>query len=555
MKKNSLTLKLTLVSTILVSVGFIILLLLSVNLIESKVTQAMIEQLTAQNMQIAKQAEILIEKGASVEELQSFVEETATEKSNIAYAIVIDKTVTAIAHSDTQKIGKNYSDDTGYTVPACTEGVVMTSQFWADVQNAWTYDIMYPIYANGELYGSMDVGIYNSTVDVLINVVRKSILITMLVLLVIIIALFDVYVRVQLHDFEKLTKACDAMGEGDFTFDLDEKVKQRKDELGVVAKAIQNMKDSLGKLITTINEDAMRLAELEQSLTKQVEETREKSKEIVVITQNAVEGTNQQKSISDENVRLAAEITESVNGVSDNFSNISNTATETASAAEEGSEKLNHVVTQMQKIGNNVTQTRDQIHELENMSGKIENIVEMIADIASQTNLLSLNASIEAARAGEQGKGFAVVASEVGSLAVQSSKSANDIADMIKQIQESIKLSVSLMEEGYESAQGGIELAENTKASFAGITDKIAMISDEMGNVTNVMQSAARGSEKLQCAMDEIDQIAEKVSENTNHVAAEVNEQNDQMHEVKIRISELGKLSNELLEGLRVFKI
>lgn len=286
-----------------------------------------------------------------------------------------------------------------------------------------------------------------------------------------------------------------------------------------------------------------------------MEETREKSKEIVVITQNAVDGANQQKGISDENVRLATEIAEGVNSVSDNISNISNTATETAAAAEEGSEKLNHVVTQMQKIGSNVTQTRDQIHELENMSGKIENIVEMIADIASQTNLLSLNASIEAARAGEQGKGFAVVASEVGSLAIQSSKSANDIADMIKQIQESIKLSVSLMEEGYESAQGGIELAEDTKVSFAGITEKIAMISDEMVNVTNVMQNTARGSEKLHGAMDEIDQISEQVSENTNHVAAEVNEQNDQMHEVKVSIRELGKLSNELLEGLRAFKI
>lgn len=555
MKKNSLTLKLSVVSTILVSVGFIVLLLLSVNVTQKKVTEAMIEQLTAQNMQIAKQAEILIEKGASVEELQNFVEETATENSSIAYAIVIDKTVTAIAHSDTQKIGKNYSDDTGYTVPACTKGDIMTSQFWADVQNAWTYDIMCPIYVNGELYGSMDVGIYNSTVDVTINVVRKSVLIAMVVLLIVIIALFDIYVRMQLHDFTKLTQACDAMGEGDFTFDLDEKVKQRKDELGVVAKAIHNMKENLGKLIATTNEDARRLAELEQSLTRQVEETREKSKEIVVITQNAVDGANQQKGISDENVRLATEIAEGVNSVSDNISNISNTATETAAAAEEGSEKLNHVVTQMQKIGSNVTQTRDQIHELENMSGKIENIVEMIADIASQTNLLSLNASIEAARAGEQGKGFAVVASEVGSLAIQSSKSANDIADMIKQIQESIKLSVSLMEEGYESAQGGIELAEDTKVSFAGITEKIAMISDEMVNVTNVMQNTARGSEKLHGAMDEIDQISEQVSENTNHVAAEVNEQNDQMHEVKVSIRELGKLSNELLEGLRAFKI
>ena len=81
------------------------------------------------------------------------------------------------------------------------------------------------------------------------------------------------------------------------------------------------------------------------------------------------------------------------------------------------------------------------------------------------------------------------------------------------------------------------------------------MLSDEMVNVTNVMQNTARGSEKLHGAMDEIDQISEQVSENTNHVAGEVNKQNDQMHEVKVSIRELGKLSNELLEGLCAFKI
>ena len=73
----------------------------------------MIEQLINENSQIAAQAEILIEKGATVEELQAFVESKTAKNEYIAYAVVIDKTVTAIAHSDTQKIGKNYSAKNG----------------------------------------------------------------------------------------------------------------------------------------------------------------------------------------------------------------------------------------------------------------------------------------------------------------------------------------------------------------------------------------------------------------------------------------------------------
>lgn len=554
MKKHSLIMKLTVVSTILVSVGFIILLLVSLNVTDKRVTEAMLEQLIAQNMQIAKQAEILIEKGASTEELQSFVESTTAENSSIAYAIVIDKTVTAIAHSDTQKIGKNYSDDTGYTVPACTKGDIMTSQFWADVQNVWTYDIMYPIHVNGELFGSMDVGIYNSTVDSTLNAVKVSIMITMVILLIIIIIVFDIFLIVQLDDFGKLTQVCDAMGEGNFTIEIDEKVKQRKDEFGIVAKAIQEMKENLGRLIATVHEDASKLEELEQLLTDQMNVTQEKSFAITEITEVALKGTEKQSGITNENVSMATEIVEGVNSLSENINNISDTATETSKAAKDGSEKLNHVVMQMQKIGANVTQTREQIHELEKMSGQIEDIVEMIAEIASQTNLLSLNASIEAARAGEQGKGFAVVASEVGSLAIQSSKSASDIAEMIKQIQESIRLSVSLMEEGYESAQGGIDLAEDTKVSFSGITDKIATISEEMSNVTRVMNDTTKGSEQLQNAMNEINQIAEEVNGNTSHVVNEVQDQNLQMNAVRENIAELGKVSKELMDGLSVFK-
>lgn len=555
MKTKSLTFKLAIVSSILVSIGFIILLALSVTTIDRQVTKAMVEQLTEENRQLAKQAQILLESGAPVSRLQQFVDDTVSSSSRIAYAIVIDNTVTAIAHSDSEKIGKNYSDDTGYTVPAATKGEVMTSQFWADVQKAWTYDIMCPITVNGELYGSMDVGIYNSAVDETVAAVRNTLIVAIIILLVIIVVVFDLYLRIEFKDFDDLTKACNAIGEGDFTFEINEKVVNRSDELGIVGKAVLNLKKNLGGLIMVTSENAERLSQLEGILTAKIEETREKSKEIVYIIEQAVEGTNRQKDISGENALLTSEMTDGINQVSSNIANISNAANETANAAEDGSDKLNHVVMQMQKIGGNVTQIREQIHELESMSGKIEHIVEMIADIASQTNLLSLNASIEAARAGEQGKGFAVVASEVGSLAVQSSKSASDIADMIKQIQESIRTSVLLMEEGYESAQGGIELAENTKVSFAGITEKIAMISDEMNNVTQVMKSNEQGAMKLQNAMNEIEVISEEVSQSTDNASRQVGEQDSQMHDVKGDVKELAKLSRELIESLSVFKI
>ena len=165
MKSISMKARIIIVSFILVVIGFVSVVVLTVKTTQKKITDSMMDQFVQQNKQMAAQAEILISNGASVEELQAFVDGLIEKNDTLAYAIIIDKTVTAIAHSDEQKIGKNYSDDTGYTVPACTEGKIMTSEFQADVQEAMTYDIMYPIYVNGELYGSMDVGIYNTTVQ------------------------------------------------------------------------------------------------------------------------------------------------------------------------------------------------------------------------------------------------------------------------------------------------------------------------------------------------------------------------------------------------------
>lgn len=418
-----------------------------------------------------------------------------------------------------------------------------------------TYDIMYPIYVNGELYGSMDVGIYNTTVQDIHDTSRTAGMIAAAVAIVVFAILLCILITYEFKDFSKLTEIFDSMGAGNFTVEIDEKLVNRKDEVGVIAHSVQNMKDNLASLIVETNKDVKMLAEMEASLTAKIQNTRDKSNYIVSITDDAVGNTSQQKTLSAENLQKAIDISQGVNGVSDNITNISMAAQETAEAAEEGAHKINLVVNQMQRIGGNVSQTREQFHELEKMSSEIEKVVQMISDIASQTNLLSLNASIEAARAGEQGKGFAVVATEVGALAIQSSELADDISKMIKQIQRSIKSCVALMEEGYESTQGGIELAEDTKISISGITEKIAKVSAEMASIANVVQQTSDGASSLQNVIGRIENITLEVSESTNNISGAINEQNDMMNLVEAEVRELANISESLSVGLQVFKI
>lgn len=555
MKKMAMKTRIILTSLVILWMGMFLLVINSTRTVESGIKSSMVKQFVEEDKQIAAQAEIILEKGGGTEELQSFVSNLIQKNQNIAYAVVIDTTVTAIAHSDTEKIGKNYSDDTTYTVPAATQGEVKTSEFWADVQQAWTYDVMYPIYQNGELVASMDIGIYDNTVSDVSSAVKKTEIISAAVLLLIVGALLAVVLKRELKDFSKLASVFDIMGEGDFTVEIDQKYIERNDEIGIIAKSAENMKENLARLIGRTNKEVQALSQMQKNLTERIDDTRNKSSFIVSITDNAVGHTEEQKSLSVDNMNRAKDISEGVNSVSDNISNISLAAQETASAAEVGAEKLNNVVNQVQKIGANVHETRKQIGELESMSSEIESVIKMIADIASQTNLLSLNASIEAARAGEQGKGFAVVATEVGALAVQSSESAEKIADMIREIQECIKACVKLMEEGVDSAQEGVDLAEDTKVSFEGINDKINEISNEIRSIADIVQETSDGVDSLQAAIETIEEIAGEVSENTGNISDAVNEQSDMMYRVKEEISELAQISTELSEGLRAFRI
>ena len=150
-KKISLKAKVTLTAIILFIVSFAAMSFVSLHFMEDLISEHMIAQFINEDTQLAKQVSILLEKGADTQELQSFVEDCVAQNEHYAYAVAIDTTVTAVAHSDVEKIGKSYLDDTAYTVPASQNGDVMTSQFWADVQKAWTYDVMCPIYVNGSL--------------------------------------------------------------------------------------------------------------------------------------------------------------------------------------------------------------------------------------------------------------------------------------------------------------------------------------------------------------------------------------------------------------------
>ena len=173
--------------------------------------------------------------------------------------------------------------------------------------------------------------------------------------------------------------------------------------------------------------------------------------------------------------------------MADHSNNASTQARSAAQAAKNGGQVVEASLSSMRSIASSVSDSAAKITELGKRSDQIGKIVNVIDDIADQTNLLALNAAIEAARAGEQGRGFAVVADEVRKLAKHTTKATKEIAEMITAMQEETKRAIGAMQAGTAQVEHGVE-----QTSQAGVSlQEIIRAADTVGDMIAQVATAA----------------------------------------------------------------
>ncbi len=282
--------------------------------------------------------------------------------------------------------------------------------------------------------------------------------------------------------------------------------------------------DEIGKLFGGFNNAVNSINELLLSLKESINETANASLLISQSTEEISAGMHEQSSQSSEVTSAVRQMAESIVITSKNTLSATEKSKNAGNLAIDGGAVVKNTIAGMNKIADVVKKSSITVEKLGKSSDAIGEIVQVINDIADQTNLLALNAAIEAARAGEQGRGFAVVADEVRKLAERTSKATKEIAAMIKQIQTDTHGAVDSMKAGTEEVSNGIALVNEAGNTLKKIIIGAEEVVEVVAQVASVTEEQSSAAEEIDINMQGINQVMNENSEGIMQIAKSAEE-------------------------------
>lgn len=328
---------------------------------------------------------------------------------------------------------------------------------------------------------------------------------------------------------------------GNLSFEIDSKLLGRADEIGSIARSLNEVKESLASMIGSVSTAGDKLMDSSEKFSQKFANITESIQNANTAIEELAQGATSQASETEIVNNKIAELGNVIGVEKEDVGRLGESVSAMMEYSTGASESIQTLYKITEVTTNAIEIVYDQTNKNNESAANINKAVEIIKELAEQTNLLSLNASIEAARAGEAGKGFAVVAEEIRNLAEESSNSAAEIEGIVKDLTGNIEISVNKMHEVSKNVQEQGSRLEETKEAFSHLYKEIQIVENaakEIGGQTEILDSLK------QVVADAVNSLASVVQEN----AASTEETSASMQLLADAIEECTKDTQALVE-------
>lgn len=389
------------------------------------------------------------------------------------------------------------------------------------------------------------------------SVTGVSITIAVVILAIIVISgLVAVIIIMKMTNALKRTVASlDRLSEGELKGETVHKDNKRKDEIGEIVRATYKLRDTLTQLIGNINNT--------------VDTLYQASKDIEGVVGNTLHNTDDISKAIEELSKASLQQAISVEGVSHHVSHMGDSVQGTITSVDELNENaaaindssqstisvLNHLDGENRKVIEAMERVYEQTNATHEYVEKIEAVMEMIREIAEETNMLSLNATIEAARAGEAGRGFAVVAEQVKKLAEQSGDSTVQIGEVIKNLNENSTKAVNTMEQVKETVRMQNKQILDVLASYDAVNASIKKTSDVVNQVSDQSREINHAREEVVSLVSELCALSEENAQSTKVTSMAAEDLAAAMQEMEGEVISLRDMAERLTSDVKIFKL
>ncbi|WP_419891405.1 methyl-accepting chemotaxis protein [Paenibacillus xylanexedens] len=330
---------------------------------------------------------------------------------------------------------------------------------------------------------------------------------------------------------------------------------KHEDEVGVLAKAVNDMKGNLTSMVLSVRRIAEAVNLQSGELAISSEEVKIGSRQIAVTMEESAKAAESQAETAVESARTVEALNDHIQNHTEQGSQLRVMSDLVLEQGLNGRKVMEQSVQQMQQISGSVSASMSKMERLNRKNEDISKLVQVIHDIARQTNLLALNASIEAARAGESGRGFAVVASEVRKLSEAVQTSVEEITAITEDIQQESQGVVAELRTNVQETELGQEHVLTSGQLFRTINESVEGMVGVIGTMTDGLAGMQEASGRMNDFSQQISAVSEQSAASVEEVSASAEEQVSSMETISGNIQSLKELSEDLLTSIEKLKI